>query len=118
MITRPPSLPALRAASSSQRSLIRKPSESRSVQIYARSFADDAIAPTQSVHGNVLNQSGADGRSFAAQLLELGLKHNVEGLINKASGQMELQANAPSPYDHYQAAQDNFADTHLVRWYV
>ncbi len=54
------------------------------------------------------------GPSFSAQLLELGLKHNVDGLIQKAHEQLSYQgAQARSPQQSaaasYERAQDNFA---------
>ena len=61
------------------------------------------------------------GLSFSAQLLELGLKHNVEGLIQKAQEQLSYQGASPhsaqkNAAHHYERAQDNFArDTlHMV----
>jgi hypothetical protein len=61
------------------------------------------------------------GLSFSAQLLELGLKHNVEGLIQKAQHQLSYDgAQARSPQQRaakqYEQAQDYFArDTlHMV----
>ncbi len=59
--------------------------------------------------------------SFSAQLLELGLKHNVEGLIQKAAEQLSYHGAEPHSLQknaarNYERAQDNFArDTlHMV----
>lgn len=59
--------------------------------------------------------------SFSAQLLELGLKHNVDGLIQKAHEQLSYQGASPrSPQQtaaySYERAQDNFArdSLHMV----
>lgn len=59
--------------------------------------------------------------SFSAQLLELGLKHNVDGLIQKAHEQLSYQGAKPHSAQknaarHYERAQDNFArdSLHMV----
>lgn len=59
--------------------------------------------------------------SMSAQLLELGLKHNVEGLVQKASAQLSYDgAYAPSAQHsatrQYERVQDNFAsgDIHII----
>ncbi|MBY0429151.1 MAG: hypothetical protein K2Q32_08025 [Alphaproteobacteria bacterium] len=61
------------------------------------------------------------GPSFSAQLLELGLKHNVDGLIQKANEQLTYQGAEPHSAQknaarHYERAQDNFArdSLHMV----
>jgi hypothetical protein len=56
--------------------------------------------------------------SFSAQLLELGLKHNVDGLIQKAHEQLGYAGAEQSSPQHkathnYERAQDNFARNHL-----
>jgi hypothetical protein len=94
---------------------IRRPSRAVSPYVAQHGFADAAIAPIDGVRGGPVSNN----RSFSAQLLELGLQHQVEGLINKASDQLAAQQGVrETPYDRYEAAQQNFADPHLVRWYV
>jgi hypothetical protein len=73
-----------------------------------------AILPVQVVTSLPAQREGA--RSFSAQLLELGLRHNVEGLVKKAQDQMEDIAQVgPSPmqraHAHYENAQNNFSET-------
>lgn len=48
-------------------------------------------------------------RNFSAQLLELGLKHNVEGLVRKA-GQGFAAATPQGAHMSYEQAQANFAE--------
>ncbi len=64
---------------------------------------------------------GLPHSSFSAQLLELGLKHNVEGLIQKASKQLSYEGALPSSAQRvaarqYERVQDNFAsgDVHMI----
>ncbi len=59
--------------------------------------------------------------SFSAQLLELGLKHNVDGLIQKASEQLSYDGAYQPSAQHsatrqYERVQDNFAagDIHII----
>lgn len=76
------------------------------------------VMPVAGVEGRAVGM----GRSFAAQLLELGLKHNVEGLVNKASAAVEAQGQAlgqSHPTANYELAQNNFAESpQLLRWRV
>lgn len=66
-------------------------------------------------------QGRLPGLSFSAQLLQLGLKHNVDGLIKKANEQLTFQGSEPHSAQknaarHYERAQDNFArdSLHMV----
>lgn len=60
------------------------------------------------------------GVSFSAQLLELGLKYNVEGLVKKAQAQLGRSSSTVWKnhlgIQHYERAQENFSDdtTHMV----
>lgn len=63
---------------------------------------------------------GFTPRSFSAQLLELGLKHNVDGLVRKAE-RLHAEQGAISTSDaqaHYERAQNNFTEeaAGLFRW--
>lgn len=50
-------------------------------------------------------------RNFSAQLLELGLKHKVEGLVRKADGADTVGlASAQSAHGQYERAQNNFLE--------
>lgn len=96
---------------------LRRPS--RSLSVYQQAQAE--VTPVTGVRGNAVPDTGLnDGRNFSAQLLELGLRHKVEGLVNRAADHLAAaaSANATTPYDRYEAAQQNFADPHLVRWYI
>ncbi len=97
---------------------LRRPS--RSVSVYQQAQQAAEVTPINGVRGNTVPDTGLnDGRNFSAQLLELGLRHKVEGLVNKAADHLAATSNAPeTPYDRYEAAQQNFADPHLVRWYI
>ncbi|MDX1921949.1 MAG: hypothetical protein SFW65_02325 [Alphaproteobacteria bacterium] len=86
-------------------------------------FADGAVGleitpiyPASSRLGD-----GLPHPSFSAQLLELGLKHQVEGLIQKANEQLSYHGALPSSAQsvaarHYERAQDNFAagEVHMI----
>jgi len=72
------------------------------------------VLPVAGVEGRAVGM----GRSFAAQLLELGLKHNVEGLVNKADVAGEASGQ-PHPTAQYELAQNNFSEApHLLHWRV
>ena len=61
-------------------------------------------------------------RSFSAQLLELGLRYNVEGLVRKAETQIAVSSKSYSKDDaahqSYDDAQHNFSENrqHLLHW--
>ena len=66
-------------------------------------------------------QNVLPGMSFSAQLLELGLKHNVEGLVQKAHEQLSYDSTSVlsaqhKATQHYEQAQDNFSrdSLHMV----
>jgi hypothetical protein len=80
--------------------------------------------PRRAYDQNVREQESRfyPARSFSAQLLELGLRYNVEGLVRKADTQI---AATPTSYtkdnaahQSYDDAQHNFSETrqHLVHW--
>jgi hypothetical protein len=86
-------------------------------------MAEDAIGirVTPIYRNRTSSRDTLPGLSFSAQLLELGLKHNVEGLIQKAHDQLSYQGAPPlsaqSVATHnYERAQDNFArdSLHMV----
>lgn len=114
MFIRPPSSPRSSAlVAPRQRPLVRRISGAPTLADARHSF-DEAIAPIGRAEGRAVGM----GRSFAAQLLELGLKHNVEGLVNKASAAVEAHG-AAHPTAHYELAQNNFAEApHLLYWRV
>jgi hypothetical protein len=71
-------------------------------------------------------RDGMPGRHFAAQLLELGLRYKVEGLVRKAEDALVFEpvsrVNAQgSAVAHYERAQNSFEDkaaAALLRHYI
>ena len=73
------------------------------------------VTPVFPAQGHVVRME----RSFSAQLLELGLRHNMDALVNKAQGYAEGSGQAVrTPAQQYEHAQNSFATPHLLRWRV
>jgi hypothetical protein len=103
-----------RSQSISQSARLRRVSGAASpYQLLAeRRLADDFAAA--SVYTRNRDNRPEFRLNFSGQLLQLGLKHNVDGLVLKAQEQLTYDGARPqSPYNaasrHYEKAQDNFA---------
>ncbi len=98
---------------------VASPSRSLRVRAASRDVAPvpadaNAIQPVAAIQYNGVSTQ----RSFAGELLRLGIEQGVEGLVQKAGGRDSYEPPRLTPYDLYEQAQVGFKDPHILRWRI